>query len=130
MSFYLSESSKLHRQGVHPALIEISDLAIKLTVVDFGHPATSGLRSAEVQNALFRRGATPADGYDIISEHQKGRALDFFAYAHGAATWETEPLVMVACAFLQAASVLGHQLEWGGLWATRDYPHVQLVGEE
>jgi len=32
----------------------------------------------------------------------------------------------VACAMLQAASILGHKLEWGGLWPW-DKPHFQLL---
>jgi hypothetical protein len=40
--FKLSNSSKQRREGVDPRIIEISDLAIQISVVDFGHPADLG----------------------------------------------------------------------------------------
>ena len=128
MNYRLSQRSKQRREGVDYRLIAISDLAITLTVVDFGIPGDGGLRLAERQNELFIDGKSKADGYDNLSYHQSGKALDFYAYVDGKASWNTEHLAMVAAAFLQAASILGYQLQWGGLWASfKDYPHVQLL---
>lgn len=123
--FKLSERSKQRRKGVDSRLIEISDLAIQITVIDFGHPADAGLRTAERQKELFDQKSSKCDGYENLSYHQSGKALDFYAYVDGKASWEKEHLAMVACAFLQAASILGYRLEWGGLWPW-DMPHVQL----
>jgi len=78
--FKLSDSSKKNREGIDSRLIEISDLAIKLTLVDFGHGRDSGLRSALRQNVLFQRGLSKCDGFKIESRHQSGKALDFYAY--------------------------------------------------
>ena len=128
MALKLSERSKKRRSGVDPRLIEISDLAISITKIDFGHPEHSGMRSAEEQFELFKIGRSKADGYKKLSRHQTGLALDFYAFVDGKASWDKEHLAMVACAFLQAASILGYQLEWGGLWRSfQDYPHVQLL---
>jgi len=134
MIFKLSDRSKKNREGVDPRLIEISDLAIKLTLIDFGHGQDSGLRTAERQHELYQSGASKADGYNTLSNHQSGHALDFYAYINGAASWEPAHLSQVATAFLQAASILGHKLEWGGLWPRKrptiygwDMPHVQLI---
>lgn len=127
MSFKLSDKSKQRRAGIDPRLIEISDLAIQISVIDFGIPGDGGLRLAERQNELFEDGKSKADGYDKLSEHQSGNALDFYAYVDGAASWEPEHLAMVAAAFLQAAAMLGYKLKWGGLWKSfKDMPHVQL----
>lgn len=127
MPFKLSERSKKHMRGIDPRLIEIADLAIKITVIDFGIPATGGLRTAEEQNDLYRAAKSKADGYVKISQHQLGDALDFYAYVDDKASWNTEHLATVAAAFLQAASMLGHKLQWGGLWKSfKDMPHVQL----
>ncbi len=129
MSFKLSERSKKHREGIDQKLIEISNLAITLSVVDFGIPSTGGLRTAEMQNDLYRDCKSNCDGIVKLSRHQLGDALDFYAYVDGKASWEGEHLAMVATAFLQAASILGHALEWGGLWKSfKDMPHVQLKG--
>jgi len=126
--FELSARSIARRAGVDKRLIEISDLAIKLTVIDFGHPEHAGLRTADEQKALYDEGVSKCDGTRNKSYHQSGKALDVYAYVDGRASWETEHLAMVACAFLQAASILGYQLEWGGLWPW-DKPHFQLIGE-
>jgi len=131
--FALSERSKQRREGVDHRLIEISDRAIEITVFDFGIPADGGVRTAQRQSELFKRGKSKADGYKNKSNHQPaedgyGKALDFYAYVDGKASWDLYHLAMVAAAFLQAASELGYELEWGGLWKNfRDMPHVQII---
>lgn len=132
--FKLSESSKSNRAGVDPRLIEVSDLAITLTLVDFGHGPDSGIRTAERQAQLFAEGASKADGIRNRSRHQDGKALDFYAFVDGKASWEPAHLAMVAAAFLQAAAILGHKASWGGLWPSKnggmygwDCPHIELL---
>ena len=128
--YRLSVKSKQNRQGVDSRLIETSDLAIQISVVDFGHPADAGKRTAERQNELYLDGKSKADGYKKLSRHQSGKALDFYAFVNGKASWDTEHLAMVAAAFLQAASILGYKLKWGGLWKSfKDYPHVELLDD-
>ena len=98
-----------------------------------------GNRTIELQQELYAKGRTDGkvtdiskvvtylDGVNKKSYHQSGRALDFYAYVDGKASWEKEHLAVVACSFLQAANELGYKLEWGGLWKSfQDMPHVQL----
>lgn len=114
-------------EEVHSDIQRVAHRAIQITPIDFGIPSTGGLRTAEVQNELFRNGKSKLDGYKKKSYHQSGRALDFYAYVDGKASWDELHLAMVATAFLQAASELGVKLEWGGLWRSfKDMPHVQL----
>jgi len=128
--FRLSKRSKNNREGVDSRLIEISDRAIQITRVDFGVPGGGGLRTAEYQNGLFILGKSKADGYDKIGKHQTGKALDFYAYVNGGATWEPEYMAQVACAHMQAAMELGYTITWGGLWVSLvDMPHIQLAGD-
>ena len=139
MGFKLSESSKRNRRDVDPRLIQISDLAITLTLVDFGHGPDSGFRTGERQLELHRDGKSKADGYKRKSNHQSGKALDFYAFVNGRASWEHDHLAMVASAFFQAACILGYRIRWGGLWASRnptvvngipygwDCPHIELL---
>jgi len=134
MGYQLSERSKKNREGIDPRLIAISDLAIIITLVDFGHGKYAGKRTAELQHELFLDEKSKADGYDKLSEHQSGNALDFYAYVDGATSWKHEHLAMVAAAHLQAASILGHKVKWGGLWKSKrskiygwDMPHIQLL---
>lgn len=146
MMFALSGRSKRNRLGVDPKLIEIDDLAITLTLVDFGHGRYSGLRSQSSQRSLFDDGKSRCDGFRIRSNHQTasdglGKALDFYAYVDGYASWDHSHLAMVACAYFQAASILGYKIKWGGLWKSKkpkavnginygwDCPHIELVDE-
>jgi len=138
MAFKLSTKSLERRTGIDPRLIEIDDLALSISVIDFGHPADAGVRTANRQNELFQTGKSGCDGFDKISKHQEGLALDFYAFVNGRASWKTEHLAMVAAAYLQAASMLGYKLSWGGFFKPIkkqqgndykggwDYPHVQL----
>ena len=127
MAYQFGERSKINRLGVDSRLIQISDLAIQITKIDFGIPADGGLRSAERQAELFEAGKSKADGLTRKSYHQSGRALDVYAYVDGQASWDENHLALVAAAMLQAASQLGHKVEWGGLWQSFvDMPHFQL----
>lgn len=137
--YKLSNNSKENRKNVDPRLIVISDLAIQISSVDFGHPKLSGLRSAEEQNLLYEEGKSNCDGYSKLSSHQSGSALDFYAYVDGKASWKEPHLAMVAAAFLQAGATLGYKIEWGGFWQSKndktvdgisygwDMPHIQLM---
>jgi len=116
MAFHLSDASKRHREGVRSELIEISDLAIQMTLVDFGHGPLSGRRTAEEQHSLYLAGNSRADGFRDLSFHQTGNALDFYAWVGGRASWDPRHLAMVAAAHLQAAAILGYPISWGGLW--------------
>ena len=139
--FSLSARSKENSKGIDPRLIEIRDLAIQITLVDFGHGPDSGLRTAIRQNELYLDKASAADGFDKISKHQLGKALDFYAFVNGRASWEPEHLAMVAAAFLQAASMLGYRIKWGGLWRRKspvyvhgieygwDMPHIEIIDD-
>ena len=133
--FKLSTKSKQHREGVSHKLIEVGDLAIQITLVDFGYPDGGGLRTASYQRELYTAGKSKADGIVNESYHQSGNALDFYAYKPGWDSYNRELLAMVACAHLQAASILGYAVEWGGLWEGSqevygwDMAHIQLKRE-
>lgn len=114
--FKLSNTSIARLSGVNPNLIAVTNLAIKISVIDFGIPADGGIRTAERQKELYDKGVSKADGYNNLSNHQSGDALDFYAFVDGKASWESHHLAMVAAAHLQAASMLGVKLNWGGLW--------------
>jgi len=124
--FKLGSNSLNNRAGVDHRLIEISDRAIQLSIIDFGIPSSGGLRTIKEQAALFTAGKSKADGRTNKSYHQTGRALDVYAYVDGKASWDKLHLALIAAAMLQAASELGYRLTWGGLWKWQDMPHFQL----
>lgn len=125
--FQFSPASLRNRRGVDKRLIDISDRAIQLTIVDFGIPSLGGLRTELQQNTLFNGGKSKCDGFNIRSKHQDGLALDFYAYVDGKASWNKHHLAMVATAWLQAAAELKIPVKWGGLWDFADYPHIELI---
>lgn len=116
-------------EGVDDRLVQIANAALKISKIDFGIPGDGGIRTAERQNELYQDSKSKCDGYNNKSYHQTGRALDFYAYVDGKASWNELHLAMVATAFLQSAAILGYKLEWGGLFRNfKDMPHVQLRG--
>ncbi len=127
MTFKLSKTSQQRLKGVNPKIIEIIELALTITKIDFGIPEYGGLRDKAEQNDLFKRKLSKADGYDKSSIHQSGNAFDIYAYINGGASWDKLYLTTVAAAILQASSLLGYKLSWGGLWSNFiDLPHFQL----
>lgn len=128
VTFKLGTKSKERLKDVDPRIVEIINLALTFTVIDFGIPEYGGMRSAATQHLLFKKERSKCDGYSVESKHQTGLAFDVFAYVDGAASWDRYQLTQVAAAILQAAGLLGHSLHWGGLWKSFvDMPHFQLV---
>ena len=127
MGHEFSKKSEGRLSGVSPELQAVARLAIKRSKVDFGIPETGGRRTVVRQRELYDAGLSKCDGTTNRSNHQDGKALDFYAYVNGKASWEPEHLAQVACAFLEAAIELGIKIKWGGLFNSfLDMPHVEL----
>ncbi len=114
-------------EGIDSRLQEIAEKAIKISRVDFGIPGDGGLRTDRQQYNLFLDGKSMCDGCFKISKHQNGKALDFYAYVDGKASWNEFDLTMVAAALLCAACILGYKITWGGFWTFKDLPHIELI---
>lgn len=129
MMFKLSNTSKQRLQGVNPELLRVIDLALTISLIDFGIPADGGIRTAERQNELFKQGLSQLDGYKKLSNHQTGNAFDVYAYVDGKASWNELHLTHVATAILSAASQLGVPLRWGGHFGANgwDKPHFEIA---
>ena len=127
MTFQLGKNSMKNMEGIDDRLIDIAELAITLSPVDFGIPSSGGFRSTQDQAELYTSGKSKCDGTTNKSYHQTGKALDVFAYVDGKASWDTLHLTTIATAMLQSASQLGHELQWGGIWRSwKDMPHFQI----
>lgn len=122
----LSARSLARLSGVHSDLQAVAKRALELSPFDFG--ITSGKRTKEEQNALFKKGASQLDGYSKKSRHQTGHALDFVVYdENGKVTWGFSYYEQVSWAFKQAARELGVAIVWGGDWRSfKDGPHIEL----
>jgi peptidoglycan L-alanyl-D-glutamate endopeptidase CwlK len=129
MTYKLSARSYERLKGVDNRIFNIIELALTITAIDFGIPEYGGLRGAIMQKELFDKELSKCDGIEVKSEHQSGLAFDIYAYVDGKASWDRYHLTQVATALLQAASLLGYPLSWGGLWhGWQDMPHFQLEG--
>lgn len=131
--FVLGRRSKTRRDQCHPALIEIIDLAITKTLVDFS--VVEGERTIERQQELLAAGSS----WTLNSRHLKkwckwnGRryrrshAVDLGAYVAGRIEYHPPGLYdEIARAMFSAAKELGYEIEWGGNWTVRDLMHFQL----
>ena len=82
MTFKLSKTSLGQLEGVDERLVECVKLALTKSTVDFG--VASGMRTAEEQNELFKAGLSKCDGYEKLSYHQSGKAVDFYGWVQDA----------------------------------------------
>jgi peptidoglycan L-alanyl-D-glutamate endopeptidase CwlK len=138
MSHKFSKRSTERMKGVHPDLITIFNEAIKYSEIDFGVPGSGGIRTQGEQNILFQKGLSKCDGFNDLSYHQSGNALDFYAYVNGGASWDKVHLALVAGVIMSTANRLKRSgkinsiIKWGGDFGSDnhhgwDYPHFQVV---
>lgn len=121
MTFKLSTRSKNNLKGVHPRLVEMVHEAITLTPVDFGILDDGGLRTAAMQQRLYRAGASKLDGRSRKSKHQKqpsgyGEAVDLVPYFNGMYRWEWPLIYPIASTMAFLSHKHGVELRWGGVW--------------
>ena len=139
--YKLSKRSLDTMQGVNPDLVRVIKEAIATSPFDF--MITQGLRTAKYQNELYQQGRTKkglkvtnADGYIKKSNHQMkiddfGYAIDFAVIYKATIDWNTEAKYeAVAKHILEVGHKLGVNLEWGGNWKFRDFPHIQIAGAD
>tara|TARA_B110000285_G_scaffold140685_1_gene157416 strand:- start:190 stop:576 length:387 start_codon:yes stop_codon:yes gene_type:complete len=125
--FKLGANSINHMVGIDDRLIDIAELAITISPIDFGIPSSGGFRSTEDQAALYTSGKSKCDGRTNKSYHQSGKAIDVYGYVDGKASWDKFHLTTIATAMLQASAQLGYELKWGGLWKSwQDMPHFEI----
>jgi peptidoglycan L-alanyl-D-glutamate endopeptidase CwlK len=124
-------------KGIDNQLDMVFREAIKVSPIDFGIPGHGGLRTDGEQNELFVKGLSKCDGFEIRSNHQDGKALDFYAFVNGKASWRPHHLSMVAVAIMATAnrlyseSEINIKLKWGGEFGSDeldgwDKPHIEI----
>ena len=94
--YRLSKRSKRNLEGVKPVLVSIFTNAVKSSPYDYGIPNDGGLRTAEEQNILYLKGLSQRDGYNKLSKHQTGEAVDIFPYIDGRANYNYDILEKIA----------------------------------
>ena len=124
MKFKLSERSLFRLKDVNIKLINLTLLAIKRTPIDFGVAWMGGKRTAEEQNQLFKDGYSQCDGYEKLSKHQSGDAVDLNAFINGHVMnnekKNEEMLCVIAGVMFACANELNIKIRWGGMWDESD----------
>ena len=141
--YKLSERSLKSLEGVNPNLVKVVERAIELTEQDF--LVLEGVRSKEQCYINYGKGRTAAQcsakgvptkyaqpslskvtwlNDPLASKHVTGNAVDLVPYP---IDWNTiSKFTTISKAMKQAAKELGIDLEWGGDWTKKDYPHFEL----
>lgn len=114
--FTLSDRSLKRLEGVNDDLVKIVKLAIRRTPVDFGVAWCGGFRTPEEQNQLFKDGYSQKDGYEKLSRHQFGDAVDLQVYVGGAVVQNEKMQYIVAGVMFACASELDIKIRFGGDW--------------
>jgi peptidoglycan L-alanyl-D-glutamate endopeptidase CwlK len=132
------QTSLNRMKGVDERIIKVLFRAIRIASrkkdgVDMSIPQFGGLRTADEQNKLFENGFSKCDGYDKKSYHQSGKAIDVIPYVKGKNVYSMSKkdqelyFHKVAVCMLQAATLEGVKLEWGGNWkGWLDRPHFSI----
>ena len=141
--YKLSERSLNSLKGVNPNLVKVVERAIELTEQDF--LVLEGVRSKEQCYINYGKGRTAAQcsakgvptkyaqpnlskvtwlNNPLASKHVTGDAVDLVP---SPVDWNTiSKFTTISKAMKQAAKELGVDLEWGGDWTKKDYPHFEL----
>jgi len=135
-AFKLSERSRKRLVGIDSRLLDVVELAIRLSPIDFGIPKDGGLRTTERQKEIYDSGASKVDGVSKLSKHQSGKAFDFVCYDDSGLTWNPDHYFIVWGVIYACGVQKGLHLRWGGNWdgdsnfndqTFNDLGHVEIV---
>lgn len=114
MAFKLSKRSLDNLNGVDIRLVEVVNIAIKVTGVDFA--VTEGLRTLQRQQELVAAGASQT----MNSKHITGQAVDLVAFIGDRISWELNLYDDIADAMKIGANQVGVPIRWGAAWQISD----------
>ena len=119
--FIWGKKSLYNLEGIHPDLLKVATLALKLSPHDF--QIVDGLRTIEEQKINVAKGFSKT----MRSRHLTGHAIDFAVLNSGHIDWyDIGNFVVISIAFQQAADQLKIKIERGATWKWKDYGHIQL----
>lgn len=128
----MNKTSEQRLSNIHPVLAQRARIiAERLAQQGIIVEIVQGFRSAEEQDALYRKGRRGIPGEKKVtnaqawqSYHCYGIAVDFCIFENGKPNWEAPRSQWLRIA--EAAEALG--LESGARWKFVDMPHVQING--
>ena len=130
-----SQKSQDRLVAVHPDLQTLMNYVVQ----DFDITVISGLRTQEEQQALYEKGrkypgkiVTYKDGVERRSKHQSGNAVDVGPWPLNwnqiARFREMGYYIKGVANTLKKCGEIKNDIEWGGDWDFKDYPHFQIKG--
>lgn len=135
--YKLNERSLKNLAGIHPDLVRIMETAIEDSPCEF--TITDGVRTLAQQQAIYAKGRTVegkivsnADGVKVKSNHQVkedgyGWAVDLYPSPDGKVNLnDVEKLKLIAIHIQETACKLDYEIDWGGNWKFKDFPHFEL----
>ena len=132
MTFRLSSRSIERLEGVNPVLVDIVNLAITKTKVDFG--VSCGVRTLDTQKKLVESGKSQTmRSYHLLQDDMTSWAVDLVAYIDGDVCWEVNVYDDVADAIQSACKEIdtkGFRVRWGGAWSVSDLANWNKSMEE
>ena len=114
MGFSLSQRSLERLEGVDERLVQVVQIAIEVSNIDFA--VTEGLRTRERQKELVAKGASQT----MKSKHIDGLAVDLVAYIGDRISWELNLYDDIADAMKIGAREVGVPICWGAAWQISD----------
>ncbi len=129
--YRFSDRSKKNLETSSVELIKLCNEVIKH--IDF--TVIEGYRNSERQYALYKNGKSQIDGITQKSKHNHNpsRAIDIIPYKKGHNPFDgTEKSELMFYRLFRefkiASKKLGIDINWGGFWSFKDYPHIELKG--
>ena len=126
--------------GVRPIVAKLCCKALLYSTVDFS--IIDGFRSERTQHDMFVNHRSELDGYEKLSDHQYGMAIDVIPVIHYEGKklnpFDTENIhvarawLEVYRAFMRAAMKLHLVVEFGfgyNVGGGRDWPHISVKGK-
>lgn len=133
--FKFGERSESFLVDVHPDLVALARLAIKLSHLDFG--IHCGKRTVVEQRLLVKKGASMTmNSRHVVTPVRAGgngwcHAIDVHPYIDGDVRWDMPYFNVLDQAFQHAGLQINIPYEWGGDWKSfPDGPHFQLPWNE
>lgn len=133
MSYKFSNRSKNNLKTADTRLVKLCYEVIKH--IDF--TVIEGHRSIKRQKELFKDGKSQIDGVTQKGNHNysPSRAIDIIPYEKGHNPFdgsEKSELMFYRLhrEFVRASKKLDIEINWGGFWSFKDYPHIELRAED
>ena len=118
----------MRKYTLHPSVIKNIDTLksetlktavkdfIDYTPIDFVVLSNGALRSAELQNELYKKGNSQCDGYKYKSKHQSGLAVDIVPWVNNKPTWDRDYVMRLSGAFCSFLNLVGIDFINGADW--------------